>query len=99
MKVRITPAAQSDIEGVYCKIAMHNPQAAQAVEDLIRETIENLQFFPGVGVTIDVEDVRRLPLVRYPYTLYYRINLSEPAVEILRVVPSATIKDLRRLPS
>ena len=98
MKVRYTPAARADIDGIYRAIAPHNTTAAQQVEDKIRATAENLAGFPGVGVLTDVEDVRRLPLVRYPYTLFYRIAAADGAVDILRVVHAATIKDLGQLP-
>lgn len=98
MKVRYTPAALTDIDGIYRAIAPHNATAAHQVEDRIRTTAENLAGFPGVGVLTDVEDVRRLPLVRYPYTLFYRIAAADNAIEILRVVHAASVKDLGQLP-
>jgi toxin ParE1/3/4 len=98
MKVRYTPTARADIDDIYRVIAPHNTTAAQQVEDKIRETAEKLLHFPGVGVLTDVEDVRRLPLVRYPYTIFYRIAVAADAIEILRVVHAATIKELGQLP-
>jgi plasmid stabilization system protein ParE len=44
-------------------------------------------------------NVRRLPLVRHPYTIYYRVDAERGLIEIARVVHAARIKNLRRLPS
>jgi plasmid stabilization system protein ParE len=71
---------------------------AQQVEDRIRATCTGLADFPRVGAPTDVEDVRRISLVRYAYTIYYRIVPSDDAVDILRMVPAAMIKDLGHLP-
>src|SRR4030095_4084462 len=58
----------------YDDIAQHNPGAAQRVEDTIRTRCERLADFPYAAVATDEPNVRRLPLVRYPYTIYYRID-------------------------
>ena len=98
MRVRFTPAAQADIDHIYRHISRNNPVAAQQVEDKIREVSQALGSFPGVGSATDLEDVRRLPIVRYPYTIYYRLVPDENAVDVLRVVHASTIKDLGRVP-
>lgn len=98
MKVRYAPAAMADIDDIFSSIAPNNPVAAQHVEDMIQETAERLGRFPGVEAGTDLGNVRRIPLVRYPYTIYYRINATDDSVEVLRIVHAATIKDLRRLP-
>ena len=98
MSVRYTPAALADMNDIFNTIALSNPVAAQNVEDRVRDTTDRLGQFPGVGARTDLEDVRRLPLVRYPYTIYYRIVSAENSVEILRIVHAASIKSLRQLP-
>lgn len=98
MRVRYTPAAQADIDDIYRKIARDNPIAAQQVEDKIRHDADWLGQFPGIGGPTDLEDVRRLPLVQYPYTIYYRVITAQNAVDILHVVHAATIKNLESLP-
>lgn len=62
-------------------------------------TAEGLGRFPGVGAPTDTENVRRLPVVRYPYTIFYRVNASGDAVEVLRVVHAARVRDRGRLPN
>ena len=66
MRVRYTLAARDGINDIYRKIARDNPGAADKVEAKIRGDAQGLGDFPGVGAKIDLEDVRRLPLVRYP---------------------------------
>jgi toxin ParE1/3/4 len=99
LKVRFAPAARSDIEGIFRAIAQHDPFAAQRVEDTLRWTAEGLGRFPGLGVPTDIENVRRLPVVRYPYTIFYRVNASGGTVEVLRIVHAARVGDRGRLPN
>lgn len=98
MKVEFTRLAKLDIEAAYEHLADENPVAAQRLEDLIRATAESLAVFARVGAQTDIADVRRLPLVYFPYTIFYRVRDASDRVEILRVVHSASVKDLRRLP-
>ena len=77
MRVRYAPQAQLDIASIYNHIVVRNPGAAQRVEDYIRAAIEMLATFPGLGVTTDEDDVRRLPPGRFPYTVFYQVD--EPA--------------------
>lgn len=46
----------------------------------------------------DEPSIRRLPLVRYPYTVYYRVVAALERVEIARVIHAARIRDLGRIP-
>ena len=98
MKVVYAERARRDVADIYDAIAIKNPRAAQRVEDRIRRTCEALVEFPFAPVATDVPNVRRVPLVRYPYTIFYRINLGEQRIEILRVVHGARVKALGRVP-
>lgn len=42
--------------------------------------------------------MRRAPLVRYPYTIFFRVNETQQTVEIARVVHSRRLSDPSRLP-
>ena len=57
-----------------------------------------LATFPGLGVETDDVDVRRMPIVRYPYTVFYGVDLSTTEVRVLRVVHAARVRDLGNLP-
>ena len=98
MKVVYAVRAQHDIVGIYDAIAPHNRAAAQRVENLIRTKCDALADFPFASEATDEPNVRRLPLVRYPYTIFYRVDAAHDLVEIARVIHSARIKNLRRLP-
>jgi plasmid stabilization system protein ParE len=99
MRVVFAERARRDIGDIYDDIAQHNPSAAQRVEDTIRVRCERLADFPYAAPATDEPNVRRLPLVRHPYTIYYRVDAERGLIEIARVVHAARIKNLRRLPS
>jgi plasmid stabilization system protein ParE len=98
MKVVYADRARRDIGDIYDSIAQHNPRAAQRVEDAIRTSCEGLAHFAYSAPATDEPNVRRLPLVRYPYTIFYRVDATHDLVEIARVIHGARVKNLRRLP-
>ena len=100
MKWRIVYAerAQRDIGAIYDRIARHDTAAAQRVEDLIRANCERLQDFPMASASTDEPNVRRMPLVRHPYTIFYRVDRIEQIVEIARVVHGARVRNLGIVP-
>jgi plasmid stabilization system protein ParE len=78
--------------------APHNPAAAQRVEDVIRITCEGLGDFPYAAAATDEPNVRRVPLVRFPYTVFYRVDSIRDVVKIARVVHGARVRDLDKIP-
>lgn len=98
MKVVYAERARRDIGDIYASIAAHDSKAAQRVEDAIRGACEKLGEFPYAAVATDEPSIRRLPLVRYPYTVYYRVVAALERVEIARVIHAARIRDLGRIP-
>jgi plasmid stabilization system protein ParE len=99
MKVVYAHRARDDIANIYDNIAVDNPTAAQRVEDMIRATCEGLADFPYRFPATDEINVRRVPLVRFFYTIFYRIDAGRGLVEIARVIYSARIKDLGKIPN
>jgi toxin ParE1/3/4 len=99
MKVVFAERARSDIGEIYEHIVQQNRQAAQRVEDMIRASCESLADFPFASSATDEPNVRRLPLVRYSYTIFYRADTVHDLVEIARVIHSARVKDLSKTPS
>ena len=98
MKVVFAERARQDISDIYNSIAAHNRAAAQRVENAIRADCERLGAFPFASVETDEPNVRRMPLGRYRYTIFCRINEARGVVEIARVVHSARVRDLGRMP-
>lgn len=99
MKLAYAPRARRDIVDIYDSIAANNPAAALRVESLIRTTCERLVDFPFSAPATDEPNLRRLPLGRYPYTIFYRLDQTRALVEIVRVIHGARVENLQQLPS
>lgn len=97
MKVVFAERARRDIESIHDSIALHDRAAAQRVEDAIRELCEQLGRFPYASAATDEPNVRRVPLVHYDFTIFFRIDTSRHQVQIARVVRSARVRSLRRM--
>lgn len=98
MNLLFAERARADIAGIYDGIAIHNPVAAQRVEDTIRLACDQIGQYPYASAKTDEPNVRRLPVVHFPYTIYFRIDATAQIVEIARVIHSARIENLRKLP-
>ena len=85
MKVRYTPRAIADIEDIHAYIADRNPQASVAVVARIKQAIEGLGDFPGMGRMTERGNVRVLPVGRYPYLIFYRIGVAVDEIVIIHV--------------
>ena len=98
MKVVFAERAQRDIGAVYDWIAPNSPRGALRVEMEIRMACERLSHFPFASMATDVPGIRRLPLSRYPYTIFFRVDEVRDLVEIARVVHSARVRDIGTIP-
>lgn len=83
MRIRYTLRARADLEEIRLYLLERNPRAAVAVLTTIRRRIAWLADFPLMAPETDVPGVRALPIVRYPYKVYYEVLGSE--VQILHV--------------
>ena len=98
LKLIYTERARRDIAEIFDYIAQRNPTAAQHVEDEIRSTCAGLGFFPFASAETDEPRIRRIPVVRYPYTIFFRVVESGGIVEIARVVHAKRVRSLRAMP-
>jgi toxin ParE1/3/4 len=85
MKVRYSLQALLQLGEIHSHIAQHNPRAAKAVVARIEELCEKLGEFPGMGSITDHPGVRVLPVVRYPYLIFYRLIAEADEVRVLRI--------------
>jgi len=85
MNVRYSQRALGQIEDIHRYIAQHNPRAAIQVVTRIEELCTKLGDFPGMGHRTEHGDIRVLPVVRYPYLIFYTIIPADDEVRILRV--------------
>jgi toxin ParE1/3/4 len=76
------------LDGILSDLAAKNPTAAERFENRVRQICERLGRFPqGFQEVAERPGVRRVPLVRYPYLIFYKVLADE--VIVLRVVHGA----------
>jgi toxin ParE1/3/4 len=85
MKVRWSETALIEIEDIFSYIHENNRSAATAVVNRIEGLTSLLGEFPLIGHLTDETGVRMLPVVRYPYLIFYAIDHSAHEVVILHV--------------
>lgn len=84
MKVVFTDGAVADLRSIAAYLAANYPSAAVTVERRLRLVIARIARWPeSARRVIERPDVRVVPLVRYPYRVFYRI--TEETVEILHI--------------
>jgi toxin ParE1/3/4 len=75
----------ADLERIVRLIAVHNPDAALKLGDLIVQTGESLSFFPERHPRVRKRPgVRRFIIKKY-FKVFYRVNHETRTVEILRL--------------
>jgi toxin ParE1/3/4 len=83
MKIRYTLRARADLSQIRTYLLERNPRAATAVLTTIRRRIAWLADFPLMAPETNEPGIRSLPIVRYPYKIYYEVVGDE--VRILHV--------------
>ena len=97
MKVRETTPALRDLAGILDSLHRRSQQGAASVARAYDHARDQLSRMPYSGRKLDEFEAWRLPLVTYPYTIFYRV-LDQGELQILRIVHSARVKDLGRVP-
>lgn len=97
MRLRLTPAAQYDIDGIYQHHAKYSEQFALRVENAIFHALAILEVFPQIGVRTDLESIRRWPMPLFHYAVFYRISIHED-LDVLRVIDGRRLKNVKRVP-
>ena len=88
MKARFSRLALGELNAILENIAANDPAAAARFEHRVQRIVERIGQFPdSAQEVVERPGVRRVPLVRYPYAIYYKIMPEE--VTILRVVHGA----------
>jgi plasmid stabilization system protein ParE len=77
MKVALAPRALRDLEDIAAYLRQRSPSGARNVLLAIKASIDALSAFPEIGRVVDDEQHRRLPVMRYPYSIFYRIAGAE----------------------
>jgi toxin ParE1/3/4 len=74
MNVVYAPRALRDLTAIATYLTERNPAGAANVLAAIKSSIDTLSFFPQIGRLVDDAGHRRVPVVRYPYVIFYRID-------------------------
>ena len=77
MKLGYAPRALRDLESITAYLAQHSPSGATNVITAIKSSIDTLAAFPEMAPAVDDAGHRRLPVLRYPYAIFYRIAADE----------------------
>jgi toxin ParE1/3/4 len=88
MRVRYSNLALVEFDTILAHVRAENPRAASNLEARVRRVIERIAQFPGAAQEVaERPEVRRVPLVRYPYVIHYTVGDDE--VVILRIIHGA----------
>ena len=74
----------ADLERIVRSIAVHNPDAALKLGNLIVQTGESLSFFPERHPKVRQRPGVRRFIVRKYYKVFYRVQPGSRTVEVLR---------------
>src|SRR5258708_7163324 len=77
MNIVYAPRALSDLEIIAAYLNDRNPSGARRVLASIKSSIDTLEFFPQIGALADEAGHRRLPILQYPYMVFYRVAEEE----------------------
>lgn len=90
MRVVYTDDALHDLDDILRFIAVHHPAAYPPFEMRLRASVRRIGQWPDSAQTVSQRPgVRVVPLVRYPFKIFYRVNGD--AVEILHIHHAARL--------
>jgi addiction module RelE/StbE family toxin len=84
MRLRYTRRAARNLDRISAYIAQENPPAAARVVARIEQVIEHLLHSPGAGSPTDRRGIRRVPVVTYPYLVFYEIRGDDVVIHHIR---------------
>jgi toxin ParE1/3/4 len=90
MRVRYTETALADIDSIFSYIHGHDPAAAAKVVESIEAAAGRIGLYPLSARETDETGVRMVPIVRFPYLIFYEIVEGE--LRILRVLHGARLR-------
>jgi plasmid stabilization system protein ParE len=88
MKVEFSRLALAELEAILHYVAERSPLGAKRVADRMRRALDHIARHPKAAETVEQRPgVRRLPLMRYPYVIYYEVGRD--VVTVLRILHGA----------
>jgi toxin ParE1/3/4 len=92
MKVRWSLTALIELEEILVYISDRHRSGAEAVVERLDRVTERLESFPFTGIEADEDGTYILPIVRYPYMLYYTVDDRADQIRILHIRHTARKK-------
>jgi toxin ParE1/3/4 len=89
VKLKYTPRAASDLEAIADYLNLHSPRGAASVRRALEISIVNISAFPSLGRSQSAEGVRKVATRRYPYLIYYSLDLVADEIIILTIQHAA----------
>jgi toxin ParE1/3/4 len=77
MRLGYAPRVLRDLEHIATYLMQRSPSGAENVLTAIKSSIDALAAFPEMTPVVDGIGHRRLPVLRYPYAIFYRITGDE----------------------
>jgi plasmid stabilization system protein ParE len=88
MRFVLARPALADLDEILTYLSERSPLGAQHVEARMRRAFAHIANFPEAAERVEQRpEVRRFPLARYPYVIYYEIGPD--AVTVLRILHGA----------
>jgi plasmid stabilization system protein ParE len=98
MRIVYAPRALRDIDNILAYIHKRSPRGAHSVSLAIEHTIHLCALNPRAVGRTDEPNLHRRPLGKYRYTIFYRVLAGGAGIEVARVVHSARVKKLGKVP-
>ena len=77
MRIRYTETALVEVKEIFSYLSARNASAAKRVVARVERTIRNLSDVPEMAQAADEAGVRRMPVGRYPFIVFYSIEGDE----------------------
>jgi toxin ParE1/3/4 len=88
MRLVLSRYALAELDDILGYLRKQSPLGAKHVEARIRSTFDRIARHPEAAERVEQRlEIRRVPLVRYPYVIYYEVGPD--AVTVLRILHGA----------
>jgi toxin ParE1/3/4 len=84
VRLRYTPRALADLDGILDYVASQSPQGATRVHARIQRMVSLLPSHPDIGLRTEDPTIRKLATPPYPYVIFYEPTDEEIIVHAIR---------------
>ena len=100
MKLQFTEQALKDLQEIRAYLSPQSMSGAEHVRLAIASTVDLLTQFPGIARDTDINDIRVISVVNYPYLIYHLRSKKEIVIIHIRHTSqnAPSLNDFRRQP-